>query len=167
MRLPEVPPVLVRDVQEQELPQLLALLEASASFDGAAHSLVATVETLRQALFSNAPMARAIVAVVGDELVGTATYYATFSSFLAKPCLWLDDLFVYEALRSKGIGRALVKHVCKIAYAQGCGRVDWVVATQNANGRGFYTRLGASIFESVRLARLEENAIRALATEDA
>lgn len=167
MRLPERSAVLIRNVREQELPQLLALLRAKAEFDGVAHSLVATVETLRAALFSGASMAKAIVAVVGGELVGMATYYATFSSFMAKPCLCLDDLYVYETHRSRGIGRALVKHLCEIAHAQGCGRIDWVVATLNANGRGFYTRLGASIFESVRLVRLDENAIRALTTQDA
>ena len=167
MRPHNRPPVLIRYVQESELPELLALLKAKAEFDGVASSMVATVETLRHALVSDNPAARALVAVEGDALLGTATYYATFSSFIAKPCLWLDDLYVYEQYRSRGVGRALVKHLCEIAHAQGCGRVDWVLATLNTNGRSFYTRLGASIYESVRLARLDEHAIRTLADEDA
>jgi len=159
--------VLIRHVEEHELQQLFGLLKAKAEFDGASHLLVATEETLRDALFSSNPMARALVAVENGALVGTATYYATFSSFIAKPCLWLDDLYVYEAHRSRGVGRALVKRLCEIAHMHGCGRIDWVVATLNSNGRGFYASLGASIFETVRLARLEENEIRALATAGA
>jgi GNAT superfamily N-acetyltransferase len=94
-----------------------------------------------------------------------ATYYETFSSFIAKPCLWLDDLFVYESHRSKGIGLALVQHLCRVAHELGCGRIDWVVAESNAKGKEFYSRLGASIFESVRLARFDERAIQAIVGE--
>lgn len=155
-------PVDVRAVQERELPELLALLKAKAEFDGAAGSLVADLETLRRALFSQSPMASALVAVSGGDIVGMATYYCTFSSFIAKPCLWLDDLFVHEPYRSQGVGRALMERLCTIAYETGCGRVDWVVATDNDNGKDFYARLGASIFDSVRLARLDENAIEAV-----
>jgi GNAT superfamily N-acetyltransferase len=155
-------PVHVRAVREQELPDLLALLKAKAAFDGAASSLVADVETLRKALFSRKPVAKALVAVSEDAIVGMATYYGIFSSFIAKPCLWLDDLFVYEPHRSKGAGRALMEHLCAIAYKEGCGRVDWVVAADNANGRDFYARLGASIFDSIHLARLDKAAIEAV-----
>ncbi len=92
-----------------------------------------------------------------------ATYYRTFSSFIAKPCLWLDDLFVYESYRSKGVGRALLRQLCHLASEQGCGRIDWVVAANNDSGKTFYKELGASIFESVHLARLDEQGILALA----
>jgi GNAT superfamily N-acetyltransferase len=158
-------PVDVRAVQERELPELLALLKAKAAFDGAASSLVADLDTLRAALFSREPLAKALVAASGDAIVGMATYYSTFSSFIAKPCLWLDDLFVHESYRSKGVGRALMEHLCTIAYKTGCGRVDWVVAADNDNGKDFYARLGASIFDSVRLARLDEKAIAAIVLE--
>lgn len=159
--------VLVRDIQEHELPELLALLKAKAEFDGAADSLVADLPTLRVALFSHKPMANALVALSAGTIVGMATYYGTFSSFIAKPCLWLDDLYVDEAYRSKGIDRALVKHLSALAHEQGCGRIDWVVSTHNDQGKKFYAGLGASVLDSVQLARLDEAAIHALAHEGA
>lgn len=157
----------IRFIQDNELPELLALLRAKAEFDGNVQSFVATTDSLRAALFSESPMAKAIVAVESGSVVGMATFYATFSSFIAKPCIWLDDLYVYEAHRSNGVGRALVKYLSALAHEQGCGRIDWVVATNNNQGRKFYARLGASIFDSVQLARLDEAAIHALVHEDA
>lgn len=157
----------IRFVQENELPELLALLRAKAEFDGNSQSFVATTNTLRAALFSGSPMAKAIVAIENRTVIGMATFYATFSSFIAKPCIWLDDLYVCEEHRSKGVGRALVKHLSAIAHEQGCGRIDWVVATHNNQGKKFYSRLGATILDSVQLARLDESAMHALAHEDA
>lgn len=157
----------IRFIQDNELPELLALLKAKAEFDGNVQSFVATIDSLCAALFSESPMAKAIVAVENGSIVGMATFYATFSSFIAKPCIWLDDLYVYETHRSKGVGRALVKYLSAFALEQGCGRIDWVVATNNNQGRKFYSRLGASIFDSVQLARLDEAAIHALVHEDA
>lgn len=154
-------------IQENELPELLALLRAKAEFDGNVQSFVATIDSLHAAFFSERPMAKAIVAIENGSVVGMATFYATFSSFIAKPCIWLDDLYVYEAHRSKGVGRSLIKYLSAFALEQGCGRIDWVVATDNNQGQKFYSRLGASIFDSVQLARLDEAAIHALVHEDA
>lgn len=92
-----------------------------------------------------------------------ATYYAIFSSFIAKPDLWLDDLFVYDSFRGRGIGEALVKELCSIAKEGGCGRVDWHVSNFNDRGKKFYRRIGASISEKARLVRLGEEQIHALA----
>lgn len=159
--------MIVRDIQEHELSELLALLKAKAEFDGVASSLVADISTLREALFAHKPMASALVAISEGTIVGMATYYGTFSSFIAKPCIWLDDLYVYDAYRSKGVGRSLVKHLSMLAHKQGCGRIDWIVATQNDKGKKFYSQLGASIFDSVQLARLDEAAILSLAHGEA
>jgi len=156
----------VRAVTEADLPSLLALLEAKAEFDGMRTTLRATLDNLRAELFATSPSAKAIVAVESGVVVGMATYYATFSSFIMKPGIWLDDLYVYESHRGKGIGRLLIKWLCELAERSGWGRIDWVVAATNEKGRDFYSRLGATIFESVRLARLEGRAIRALAHED-
>jgi GNAT superfamily N-acetyltransferase len=153
----------VRAVTEADLPALLALLEAKAEFDGARGTLRATLDNLRAELFAAHPGAQAIVAVEAGVIVAMATYYATFSSFIMKPGLWLDDLYVHEQHRGQGIGRQLIKWLCELAAKNGWGRIDWIVAERNESGRGFYTGLGATIFESVRLARLDEAAIRALA----
>lgn len=157
----------IRFIQDKELPELLALLKAKAEFDGNVQSFVSTKDSLCTALFSESPMAKAIVAIENGSVVGMATFYATFSSFIAKPCIWLDDLYVYETHRSKGVGRALVKYLSAFALEQGCGRIDWVVAADNKQGKKFYSRLGASILDSVQLARLDKDAMHALVHEDA
>ena len=156
--------MIIRNIQESELAELLALIRAKAEFDGCPESLLATVESLKKALFEQPPLAFALVAEVEGRLVGMATYYATFSSFIAKPGLWLDDLFVYESSRGLGIGDALMKRLCGIAKEGGCGRVDWHVSNFNERGKKFYRRIGAAISEKARLVRLGEDQIHALAS---
>ena len=159
--------ITIRQVAEKDLASLLELLEAKATFDGVRPTLRATVASLRMELFGTNPIAHAIVAVESDAVLGMATYFTTFSSFLMKPGLWLDDLYVRESFRGKGIGREMMKWLSRHASQRGAARIDWVVATLNEDGHGFYKSLGATIFESVRLARLGEDEIRVLATEDA
>lgn len=153
----------IRHVYESELPALLDLIRAKAEFDGCPESLKASVESLREAIFSSKPLAYALVADVDGKIVGMATYYSIFSSFISKPGLWLDDLFVHEQFRNVGIGEALVQRLCSIAKAGGCGRVDWHVSNFNERGKKFYQRIGASISEKARLVRLAETQINALA----
>lgn len=96
-----------------------------------------------------------------------ATYFTSFSSFLMKPGLWMDDLYVDERHRGRGIGGRLVKRLCELAIERGYGRIDWVVAADNYSGRRFYASLGATIFESSRPVRLDEEAMRMLASSNA
>ncbi|MCG8368311.1 MAG: GNAT family N-acetyltransferase [Pseudanabaenales cyanobacterium] len=82
-----------------------------------------------------------------------------YSTFLAKPGIWLDDLYLRASYRSKGIGQALIRHLCQIAKQNGCGRIDWTVATSNDRGVNFYERIGAKVRQEVRLCRLDSAAI--------
>jgi GNAT superfamily N-acetyltransferase len=158
-----MPMLEIRSVWESELGELLALLKAKAEFDGCPESLRATIPSLRNAIFAETPMAHALVAVEEGVLVGMATYFSIFSTFIVKPGLWLDDLYVYESHRGRGIGKLLIEQLCTIAENNGCGRVDWLVSHYNARGQKFYERIGATISEKARLARLDEAAIRQLA----
>jgi GNAT superfamily N-acetyltransferase len=155
--------LIVRPVLKSELPELFSLLRAKAEFDGNLQSLVATTESLSEALFCERPNAHALVAEFEGKLVGMATYYAIFSSFIARPGLWMDDLFVYESYRGRGIGEALLRELCRVAKAGNCARLDWVVSAANEQGLKFYSRIGATIFEKGRLARLNEEGINKLA----
>jgi GNAT superfamily N-acetyltransferase len=155
----------IRHVDQAEIPQLFALLQAKAEFDGCPESLRATVFTLHEAIFADQPLAHALVAEVDGKLVGMATYYSIFSSFIAKPGLWLDDLYVYEEYRSQSIGRKLMEQLCQIARDSGCGRVDWHVSGSNDRGIKFYQSIGATISEKTKLVRLGEAAIQELAHE--
>jgi GNAT superfamily N-acetyltransferase len=158
-----IEPMNIRHVEESESSQLFALLQAKAEFDGCPESLCATVATLREAIFAERPLAHALVAEVDGRLVGMATYYSIFSSFSAKPGLWLDDLYVYEEYRSQSVGRKLMERLCQIAQDGGCGRVDWHVSGVNERGMEFYRSIGATISETAKLVRLGEGAIRELA----
>ncbi len=157
----------VRAVRESDMRELLALIRAKAEFDGCLDSLRAEESSLSVALFSAQPKAKALVAVINSAVVGLVTYYDIYSSFIAKPGIWLDDLYVYEAHRGQGVGKALITKLCEIARQGGCGRIDWIVARDNANGRAFYQALGAEVFEQVRHARLDETAIDRLAVKHA
>ena len=155
--------MLIRSVAEGDLEQVLALLHAKAAFDGCPTAMVATVDSLRTALFAPTPIAHALVAVTGAHVVGIATYYATFSTFLSRPGIWLDDLYVEEASRGQHIGRHLVARLSEIAVERGCARIDWHVLETNERGRAFYESIGARIHSSERLMRLSDDAISALA----
>ena len=153
----------IRHIGESELPQLLTLLQAKAEFDGFPESLRATEATLHAAIFAERPLAHALVAEIDGRLVAMATYYSIFSSFIAKPGLWLDDLYVYQEYRNRNIGRKLMERLCQIAQEGGCGRVDWHVSGFNERGIKFYRSIGATISEKARLVRLGEGAIQELA----
>ena len=159
--------LVIRDLAEADVPAFFTLLQDKAVFDGCPDALRATEASVRAALFGPMPMTRALVAVVDDELVGIATYYPIFSTFLMQPGLWLDDLYLDPAQRGKGIGRAMMRQLCAIASNQGCARVDWAVASQNREGQQFYTRLGAAISDQLQLCRLDAAAIDRLAIEQA
>ena len=140
------------------------LLRGKAEFDGNLSALKATDETLGTALFGATPLTCALVAAVGDSLVGMAIYHPIFSSFHARPGLWLDDLFVYESHRGQGIGRDLRAYLCSVAKEQNCVRVDWLVSKNNARGINFYQGIGGSVSDIGRLVRLDEAALVKLAT---
>lgn len=154
----------VREIERSDTRDVLALIRAKAEFDGCLDSLQSKEEQIEDAFFSDNPKAKAIVASIDNKIFGVATFYGIYSTFIAKPGIWLDDLYVYERYRKDGVGRALVSKLCAIAKETGCGRIDWIVARDNKNGRNFYKSIGATIFEEIRHSRLNEAAINSLAS---
>lgn len=155
--------MIVREIEKSDISDVLALIQAKADFDGCLDSLQSKEEEIEDAFFSDKPKAKALIALIDGKAVGIATYYGIYSTFIAKPGIWLDDLYVYEEYRKYGVGKSLISKLCSIAKDTGCGRIDWIVARDNENGRGFYNSIGATIFEEVRHSRLDENAINKLA----
>lgn len=102
---------------------------------------------------------RLLVAEQGKELVGYALYFFTYSSFLAKPSLYLEDLFVLEEYRKKGVGLALFRRCVDEAIATGCGRMEWAVLTWNEKAIGFYERLGAKRLSDWYVYRLDQEGL--------
>ena len=104
-------------------------------------------------------MAEAVVARFAGEPVGFALFFANFSTFLGKPGIYLEDLFVREAARGKGVGRALMAHLARVAVERGWGRVEWAVLDWNAPAIRFYRGLGADLLEDWRICRLTGEAL--------
>jgi len=151
----------IRLATAQDLPNLMALLQLKAAFDGCPESLLATPEKLESTIFCPSPMAYILLVDVdgSPSPVGLASYHFTYSTFLARPSIWLDDLFVTASYRNQSIGAALIQHLCQIAKEQDCGRIDWTVDVDNAAGIRFYRRMGAALKTQVHLCRLDQGAI--------
>lgn len=154
--------MVIRDLRPDDLPGFLALLNAKAQFDGAESYNCASVDNLHNAFFGKRPSVFGLVAETDGRIIAMATYYSVFSLYLVKPSLWLNDLFVHPDWRNQQIGRTLLTRLSEIAITNGCARIDWIVAATNTKGQAFYRRLGAQVFDTVKLARLNETAIRKL-----
>lgn len=144
-----------------DVPLLLSFIRQMAEFEQLA--VTATEQSLRAALFGEAPAARALLAFVDGDPVAYATYFFSFSTMAGKRCLWLDDLFVTPDFRGKGIGRAVMVYLADVAMRHQCGRFEWIVLDWNETAIGFYQRLGASVLPDWRICRLEEAQLRDVA----
>ncbi len=147
-------PINIRGATEADSNLLLSLIAQKAQFDGQLNNLQATAATLWQTLFSDFPLAQVLLAETNNTAVGFALFYFSYSSFLAKPSLWIDDLFVQRSMRQQGIGSALMQQIFQIAQARNCGRIEWTVATQNSPAIAFYQKHQAQILEHIRVCRV-------------
>ena len=134
---------MIRPATEQDVPIILDLIKQLAEYERLAHRVVATEQRLRDTLFGERPAAEVLLASLEGETVGFAVFFTNYSTFLAKPGLYLEDLFVKPHARGKGIGKALLAKLAKIAVERDCGRVDWSVLNWNEPSLRFYEALGA------------------------
>ena len=148
---------------EQDVPLLLALIRELAEYERLADQVVATEPVMRESLFREPRGAEAVIARVDGEPAGYALWFYTFSTFLGKRGLYLEDLFVKPAWRGKGIGRALLAHLAGEAIARDCGRLEWSVLDWNEPAIGFYKGLGARPMGEWTVFRLAGEALNALA----
>ncbi|MBC6435580.1 GNAT family N-acetyltransferase [Nostoc sp. HG1] len=155
--------VKIREAELADLELIMAFISQKSEFDGARHLLAATADKLQQTLFCQPPLVRVLLAEVAGNAVGFAMFYASYSSLLAQPCLWLDDLFVQAPMRGMGVGTALLKYLAQIAESTNCGRIEWTVNTGNPPGIAFYEKQGARILDNIRVCRIDGDAIALLA----
>jgi GNAT superfamily N-acetyltransferase len=148
-----------------EVPVLLELIRELARFERLEHEVTATQESLSEALFSPQPAAGAFLARYGSEAAGYAIYFFTFSSFVGRAGLWLEDVYVRPAFRKRGLGLALIKAVARIGVERNCGRFEWTALNWNQNARDFYRELGARTMDEWVLLRLNSDGMRSLAEE--
>ncbi len=143
--------VTTRHATQDDIPLILSFLQKKAEFDrsmGAFEGILqATEQKLYESLFSSVPFARVLLGDVLGKPIGFALYYFRYSSFAAKPSLWLDDLYVDLAVRSKGIGSVLMKTLTQIAENTNCTHMAWTASANNLRGVSFYGRIGAEIID--------------------
>ncbi len=146
-----------------DVPHILAFIKALAEYERLADSVVATEEGLRATLFGSRPYAECVIARWNGEPAGFALFFHNYSTFLARPGVYLEDLFVKPELRGKGIGRSLLQYLAKVALDRNCGRLEWSVLDWNESAIGFYKSLGAEPLEDWTIFRLKGDALARLA----
>jgi len=150
-------------VRPGEVATLHGMIRALADYEKLAHLCVGTEADLAAALTGDPPACEALMARLDGEPVGFALYFHTFSTFLARRGLWLEDLFVLPSARGLGVGKALLRAVADVAVQRGCGRFEWSVLDWNTPAIRFYEGLGAAVMPDWRIARVTGAAIGRLA----
>ena len=144
----------LRAAEPRDGPAIVGLIRELADFEQLSHVVQATPEKLHPHLFGERPAAEAVVAEVQGQVVGFALYFTNFSTFLAQPGLYLEDLYVQPAHRGQGLGRALLQHLGALAVQRGCGRFEWSVLDWNRRAIEFYERMGAQMLPEWRICRI-------------
>jgi len=145
------------------VPDLLRLIRGLAEYEKLAHMAVGTQPLLEASLFGPRPAAEALIAERAGAAVGFALFFTTFSTFLCKPGLYLEDVFVEPEHRGAGIGKALLVRLAQLALERGCGRLEWRVLDWNQPSIDFYKSLGASLMPEWILVRMTDAEFGALA----
>jgi GNAT superfamily N-acetyltransferase len=161
--MPQATIPFTRPATPGDVPLILDLIRALADYEKLSHQVIATAADLHHHLFIE-PAAHALIAELDSQPVGFALYFYNFSSFLARPGLYLEDIFVIPEARGNGIGRLLLQHLAAIAAERGCGRFEWSVLDWNKPAIDFYCSHGAEILPDWRTVRMEGESILALAT---
>jgi GNAT superfamily N-acetyltransferase len=157
----------LRPARRDDIPLILALVAELAEYERLAHEAVATPADFEGALFGARPAAEVLIAEVDGQPAGFALFFISFSTFLGKPGLYLEDLFVRPAFRGHGAGKRLMVELARIALERGYGRFEWSVLDWNSPAIGFYRSLGATPIDGWTVQRVSGDALRALAGADA
>jgi len=155
----------IRAGQPADVPVIADLIRQLAKFEKLENEVVLTEELLRIGLFGPHPYAETVIAEEAAQPIGFALFFHTFSTFLARPGIYLEDLFVLAEHRGRGVGRALLAHLAHLAVERGCGRVEWAVLNWNQEAIRFYERLGARPNAEWTVYRLAGEALGSLGRE--
>jgi len=157
--------VVIRQAELSDVPVIADLIRGLARFEKLEDEVTMTDELLAKNLFGPRPYAETLIAEDRGSPVGFALFFHNFSTFLAKPGIYLEDLFVVPEQRGHGIGRALLQRLAQIAVERECGRLEWAVLDWNRDAIGFYERLGAKPNSEWTVYRLTGEALTSLGRE--
>ena len=152
----------VNRITPPEIPALLELIRELARFEKLEHEVEATPELFHHALFGPQPAAGALLARCNGEAAGYAIYYFTFSTFVGRAGIWLEDLYVRPQFRQRGLGRRLIEAVAQVGVERDCGRYEWMALNWNVNALEFYRGLGAKVMDEWVLLRLKRAQLQQL-----
>ena len=160
-------PFILRAAELRDVAPIVQLIRDLAEFEKLSHLVQVTPEKLRPQLFGERPAAEAMVAEAGDgkgngEVIGFALFFTNFSTFLAQPGLYLEDLYVKPEHRGCGVGKALLTALASLAVERDYGRFEWSVLDWNANAIRFYVGMGATVMPEWRICRVTGSALRTL-----
>ena len=153
----------IRSAESTDAPLILTFIQALADYEKAPHEVVATVEDIRETLFQEATSTHALICESDGQAIGFAVYFTSYSTWLGKHGIYLEDLFVLKDHRGKGAGKALLKHIAQIAVANDCPRFEWSVLDWNEPAIKFYEAMGAEPQSEWIKYRLSGDALRTFA----
>ena len=156
----------IRSATPDDVPLILTFIRELAIYEKLAHEVVASHEDMHKALFGERPVVEGVIASLDDEPVGYALFFPTFSTFLGKPGLYLEDLYVRPAARGFGVGRKLLEYLAQITVERGWGRFEWSVLDWNEPSIAFYKKMGAKAMDEWTVFRLAGDELRSLALTD-
>lgn len=155
----------IRPAAPVDVPLVLDLIRELAEYERLLPEVVATEALLHEHLFGEEPRAEVVIAELDGSVAGFALFFHNFSTFVGRPGLYLEDLFVRPPFRGRGVGRALLSHLAAIAIERGCGRFEWWVLDWNESAIGFYRRLGARAMDEWTVYRITGDALARLAED--
>ena len=155
-------PLRIEPATPADVPMILQLIRELAEFERLLDEVHATEEQLREQLFGPRPAAEVVIARMGDEVAGFALFFPNFSTFLAKPGIYLEDLYVRQQFRGQGCGEALLRHLAALALERNCGRLEWSVLDWNVRAIDFYKSLGAVQMDQWTVHRVTGEALARL-----
>ncbi len=158
-----MPDLHIRSATEADVPLILQFIRDLAIYEKLEHKVIATEEAIRRTLFGNPRFAEVVFAEVDGEEAGFALFFHNYSTFLGQPGIYLEDLFVKEEMRGRGIGKALLAYLARLAKERGCGRLEWAVLDWNTPSINFYKSLGAVPLSDWIVFRLTGEALEKLA----
>ena len=161
--MPQDTPFRLVSASEKDVGLILHLIKELAVYEKLAHEVMATEHDLRSSLFGADPAAEVVIAYAGDEAAGFAIFFQTFSTFVGRPGLYLEDLFVIPKWRGRGLGRQLLAHLARIAVERGYGRMEWSVLDWNELALRVYRAVGARPMDEWTVHRLTGDSLRTLA----
>jgi len=160
-----MPEIGLRTATERDVPLILSFIKELAEYERLSHKVVATEQLLRASLFGERPAAEVVMGDYGDEPAGFALFFHNFSTFLGRPGIYLEDLYVTPSLRGRGVGRAMLAYLAKLAKKRACGRLEWSVLDWNAPAIKLYKSIGATPMDDWTVFRVTEETLHGLADE--